>query len=655
MKVQDKKWIRFRMYLVAGFFLACLGIVFVRGYQLQVLQRDKLQSFARSGYEGEEALPPKRGTIYDREGHELAVTIEVGSIYAHPKRVTDKPYAATSLARILGMNRSETLRLLKSEQPFVWIKRQISPEKVEALKALNLEGIGSTTETRRYYPGMDIAAHVLGFTGTDNQGLEGLEKAYDDVLRGPQQTLVQMQDALGRPFFISETRDDSQTMHNLVLTIDKDIQYKVQQALQAAMDKVRGKSGQCIILSPDSGEILAMAVAPSFNPNIFEEYQPYQWRNRTVTDCYDPGSTIKAFLLAAALEENVVAPNTRFYCEQGKITIASDIIHDHDAKEYGDLTVSDIVVLSSNIGAYKIGKTLGYKRFTEYLNNFGFGKVTGIELIGERNGFVRPVRSAKEIDQANAYFGQGLTTTSLQIAVAMAAIANGGKLMRPYIVKQITDPSGHIIKETYPQMVRRVISPATAKRVTQILEDVVSEKGTGPLAAIDGYRVAGKTGTSQKVDPKTKRYSRKDYVAVFVGFAPANEPKIVVLVMIDEPRRSKSGGIVAGPVFRDVGAWTLNSLHINPEIRTAGLETHLGPGAYKRPEPRLWPKVTKGMIDTVPDFTGLGMREVLNLGRSMGLHIVLEGTGLAFAQVPGPGSPLKGAASIKVRFKPPSS
>jgi cell division protein FtsI (penicillin-binding protein 3) len=442
-------------------------------------------------------------------------------------------------------------------------------------------------------------------------------------------------------------------MHNLVLAIDKDIQYKAQQALQAAVDKARGKSGQCIILDPNSGEILAMAVAPAFNPNIFKQYESYQWRNRTITDCYEPGSTIKAFLLAAALEENVVSPNTRLYCELGKTTVGNDVIP--DTKEHGDLTVSDIVVLSSNIGAYKIGEILGYKHFTEYLNKFGFGAETGIGLLGERSGFIRPVQSAKEIDQANAYFGQGLTTTSLQIAVAMAAIANGGKLMRPYIVKQVTDQSGRVIKETYPQMVRRVISPATAKRVSKILEEVVSEKGTGPLAAIDGYYVAGKTGTAQKVDPKTKRYSKKDYVAVFVGFAPARDPKIVILVMIDEPRGNKYGGIVAGPVFRDVGAWTLNNLHINPEIRTAGLETRLGPGVYKRPKRRLWPKATMGMIDTVPDFTGLGMREVLNLGRSMGLEIVLEGTGFAFAQIPGPGSLLKETASIKVRFKPPSS
>jgi len=389
-------------------------------------------------------------------------------------------------------------------------------------------------------------------------------------------------------------------------------------------------------------------VAPSFNPNIFGEYGPNQWRNRTVTDIYEPGSTMKAFLLAAALEENVVSPNTRFDCEQGNALIANNEIH--DTKEYGYLTVSDIVVLSSNIGAAKIGGVLGYKRYSDYLNRFGFGTETGIGLIGERSGFVRPLESAKKIDQVTTYYGQGMSATSLQIAAAMAAIANGGKLMRPFVVKQVKDPSGRVVQETYPHMVRRVISAETAKRVAGILEGVVSERGTGPKAAIEGYRVAGKTGTSQKVDPKTKRYT--DHIAVFVGFAPLKNPKMVILVMVDEPKGVHSGGYVAGPVFRDVGAWTLTALHVNPDIRVAGMETKLGHSVYKKPDVKLWPKATKGNINTIPDFRGLGMREVLTLGRSMGLEILLEGTGFAYSQVPGPGSLMEETKSIKVRFRP---
>ncbi len=653
MKVQDKKWIRFRIYLVAGFFLSGLGVIFIRAYQLQVLDRDKLRSFARADYEGEISLPPQRGTISDREGHELAISIEVGSIYAHPRLMKAKGHAATQLARVLETHKHEILDILKSERTFVWIKRRVSPAKINDVIALGLDGVGVTTESRRYYPGVDIAAHVMGFTGTDNQGLEGLEKRYDTLLRGPQQTLIRMQDALGRPFFISESKSDSQQMHNLVLTIDRDIQYKAQEALKTAVEKTKGKSGQCIILDPQTGEVLAMAVIPSFNPNIFEEYAPYQWRNRTITDCYEPGSTIKAFLLAAALEENVVSPNTMFDCEQGRMRVANHTIH--DTKEYGKLSVAEIIIFSSNIGAIKIGNILGYERFYDHLKKFGFGSETGIDLIGERSGFVRPKKTTKEIDQVTAFFGQGISATSLQIAVAMASIANGGKLMRPYVVKAIKDESGRVVKETRPHMVRRVLSPGTAKRVAKILEGVVSEKGTGPRAAIEGYTVAGKTGTSQKVDPKTKRYSWKDYVAVFVGFVPLDNPRMVILVMIDEPRGAIYGGTVAGPVFREVGAWTLNNLHINPEVKMARLEDTFGGRDHQKPEKvlRVKPKILSA--DTIPDFRGLSMREVLNLGRSMDLKILLEGTGFAFKQTPAPGSSLKEATSVTVSFRPPPS
>ena len=652
MKVQEKKWIRFRIYLVAGFFMAGLGIVFFRAYQLQVLERDKLQSFARSGYEGEIRLPSNRGTIYDREGHELALSVEVGSVYAHPKQIKEEGETTQKLARFLDVKSRDMRRLLNSDRSFVWLARRISPEKVKQIESLGLDGVGSTAETRRYYPGIDIAAHLLGFTGTDNQGLEGLEKKYDARLRGPQLILAQMQDALGRPFF-SKSDTDSKTMHNLVLTIDKDIQYKAQEALKAAVEKAKGKGGQCIILNPETGEVLAMAVVPSFNPNVFQQYQPHQWRNRTVTDCYEPGSTIKAFLLAAALEENAVSAKTRFYCEMGEVDVANHIIH--DTKEYGYLSASDIVVRSSNIGAYKIGKVLGYKRYVDYLKKFGFGSETGVGLIGERSGFVRPEHQAKEIDQATAFYGHGISATSLQIAVAMASIANGGKLMRPFVVKSITDQSGRIVKENYPHMVRRVISQATAKKVAKTLEGVVSEKGTGSRAAINGYRVAGKSGTTKKVDPRTKRYSKKDYVAIFVGFVPLDKPEMVILVMIDEPREIFYGGTVAGPVFSDVGAWTLNNLHINPDVRMTSLEATLGNNRFSKPRSGLRLKMNITDIETIPDFRGRSMREVLTLGTSMGFEILLEGTGFAFEQSPAPGVILKEKTTVRVRFGPPLS
>ncbi|UCB51179.1 MAG: transpeptidase family protein [Deltaproteobacteria bacterium] len=651
MKVKEKKWIRFRIYLVAFFFLAGLGTILARAYQLQVLERDRLASIALAGYRGTIKLLPKRGTIYDREGHELAVSVEVESVYAHPNLVKRKNDAAKELSRALNLNRRKILGLLRGDSPFVWIKRKISPKEVKRVRALGLEGVGFTTETRRYYPGREIGAHVIGFAGADNQGLEGLERKYDAVLKGPEHTLVKMRDALGRPFYISRPTSKGPEMHDLVLTIDKDIQYRAQQALQRAVTKTRAKSGHCIILNPETGEILAMAVVPLFNPNIFWKYKPDQWRNRAITDSYEPGSTLKTFLLSAALESRIVSPRTTFYCEEGKFQFASHIIH--DTKGFGTLTVSDIIVFSSNIGAVKMGQKLGYEKFLTYLEKFGFGSKTGIDLNGEISGFIRPSNQAKEIDRANLFFGQGMTASSLQIALAMAAIANGGELMRPFVVKAIRDQSGRVVKEMKPQVIRKVISTKTARNVARILEGVVSEDGTAPLAAISGYRVAGKTGTSQKVDPRTRSYSNKDYVAIFVGFVPADKPRMVILMTVDEPEGKPYGGLVAGPAFQEVGTWALNYLGITPQVKLAAAKIEPETQGPKVSRLIHRPRTLEKKPGLLPDFRGQSMREVLIGGKALGLNVVLEGTGLAVRQTPQPGSSLKKIDTVKVSFRPP--
>lgn len=648
MKVEDKKWIRIRIYLVAVFFLCGLTTILLRALQLQVFERERLDAIAREGYNDIVKLLPKRGTIYDREGHELAMSVEVSSIYANPKLIRDKARTAAQLALLLNVSQKSILSLLKKDSPFVWIERRLSPEKVRQVKALNLEGVGFTSESGRYYPGVDIAGHLLGFVGSDNQGLEGLEKKYDDVLTGPQRTLVQMVDALGRPFFISNPdAGNNQKLYNLILTIDKDIQYKAQQALEEAVKDAKGKSGQCLIMDPATGEILAMAVAPSFNPNIFKEYNPSQWRNRTITDCYEPGSAIKAFLLAAALDRKAVAPSTKFYCEEGEYQVATHQIH--DTKKYGTLSVSDIVILSSNIGALKIGQVLGYGNYYEYLKRFGFGDKTGIELIGERQGTVRSPEAINIVDKSTIFFGQGMSVTSLQLANAMAAIANGGKLMKPYVVKAMTDESGRTVKEFHPQMIRRVLPQETSQKVAGILEGVVSDRGTAPLAAITGYRVAGKTGTAQKINPLTKGYSDEDYVSIFVGFVPVKNPRMVILVMIDEPKAVVYGGTVAGPVFREVGKWALNSLRVNPEIRLVEMIKEPTKDNTEGPDK----PVLAGGANLLPDFRGKTMREVLKRGDELGLDVLIDGSGMAISQEPDPGSPLDGITSIKVNFRPP--
>ena len=660
MKLKEKKWIRFRIHLVSVFFIGGLIAIFVRVYQLQVLQQEYLRGIAKNGIVGKTKLPPKRGVIYDREGHELAISVQVGSVFAHPKQIGDKAGTARALSKILGEEQSGILKTLQRNRSFVWIKRRIPQAQAERIQALNLRGLGTTTETRRYYPGRETAAHVIGFAGTDNQGLEGLEKKYDKLLRGPEEKLVFMRDALGRPFAVTRPVVSDTKIHNLYLTIDKDIQYKAQQSLRDAVKKAKAKGGNCVVVDPYTGEILAMAVVPEFNPNVFFHHKPNQWRNRAITDCFEPGSTIKAFLLSAALEEAVVSPLTQFNCEQGKFKVGGRVVH--DTHKYGNLSVADIVVYSSNIGAIKLGQKLGYQRFTDYLKKFGFGKKAEIEIMGERGGFIRDVKNSREIDQATLFFGQGMTSTSLQLAMAMAAIANGGKLMRPYIVSKIVDESGKTTAETVPKVVRRVISAKTARRVTTILEGVASEEGTAEKAAIEGYRVAGKTGTSQKVDPATKAYSKSKYVASFVGFVPSEKPRLVILVMIDEPRGHIYGGLVAGPVFQEVGAWALNHLRISPhpsllaniqvQSALANVQPDDAAGTALSPEaaPKPQSPIEEGQL---PDFTGLGMREVLKRSRALSLKVRLEGSGLAITQDPHPGTPLETIQSVTVNFKPP--
>ena len=675
MRFTEKRWIRFRIYIVAGVFTLGLGVILARGYQLQVREREKLTAIARAGYSGVVKLPPMRGTIYDRQGNDLAVSVEVASVYAHPQRVEKQAQAARGLARVLDMKTSEVANCLNRKSRFVWIKRKVPPETAEAVRDLGLSGVGTTVESKRFYPGKEIAGHLIGFSGTDNQGLEGLERAYDLLLKGPQCVLIQMRDALGRPFFVSRPtpRDESsegRAMHDLVLTIDKHIQYKAQQALEQAVLKARAKSGQCIMLDPNTGEILALAVVPSFNPNAFGEYDPSYWRNRVITDCYEPGSTMKAFLISAALDRAVVSPHSRFECENGEFRVANHVIH--DTHEYGELTAEDIVVLSSNIGAVKIGWKLGYRTFTDYLRGFGFGKKTGIDLLGERTGFIRSTERARTIDRANIFFGQGMTVTSIQLAMAMGAIANGGRLMRPYVVREVRSSDGRVVRQTEPQVVRRVLQRETAKKVAHILTGVVSDRGTAPRASIAGFQAAGKTGTAQKVDPETRRYSRSKYVALFVGFVPVEDPRLVCLVMIDEPKGSAYGGVVAAPVFREVGRWALNHLRVTPRLRLAldgSGEERAGEevtfevikGGAGNGDTRVGDEAGMGMSESahgrkecvLPDFRGESMREVLRKGSALGVRMILEGTGLAVEQTPEPGVGMSRVSSVRVRFNPP--
>ncbi len=644
MNLKDKKWIRIRIYIVSAGFFLIMCVIFLRTYQLQIIEGERLSALAKKGYTGRLTLTTRRGTIFDRSGRELALSIEVGSIYACPEKINDKLRAANLVSEALSVDRGEILRRLRSPRPFVWIKRKVTPEEIRSVRELDIEGVEITKENRRYYPSMETCAHVVGFASQDNKGLEGIELKYDTYLKGRKASFKKIRDALGRSVFFGRAEKERQGPFDLVLTLDKEISYKAQKMLRKAVKNTGSKSGVCIVTKPRTGEILAMSVVPEFNPNIFWRFEPYQWRNRAVTDCFEPGSTLKAFLLASALEEEAVDPETVIDCEDGRYEVGDFVIH--DSRAFGKLKARNIIKYSSNIGAIKIGQRLGAERFHQYMKKFGFGEVSGVDFPGERKGTLRSVESLSRIGKNTLYFGHGISVSLLQLAMAFGAVANDGFLMRPYLVKSILDKSGRCIREFNPQVRNRVISAETAKTARRILEGVVKKGGTATRAAIEGYLVAGKTGTAQKVDPVRKTYSKEKFVAIFGGFVPSDSPEVVILVALDEPKGKPYGGVVAAPVFREVGGWVLNHMNIRPSVE---LESPLPPEPKRKIKPVSIDPISE---DAVPDFRGLSIREVLRRAEGLGVGISIQGTGLAAEQSPEPGTELEKDIKLKVKFKP---
>ena len=654
MRIDDKKWLRIRIYIIGACFFLVFCLIFLRAYQLQILRGRQYSSLAKEEITGEIILTSRRGTIFDRNNKELALSIEVDSLYCNPKKIKNKKTAAARLAKALHLEKKDVVKKINSSRSFSWIKRKISPEEIKRVRELAISGIGFTKESRRYYPCMEVGAHVIGFANQDNKGLEGIELQYNRYLEGQEARFSMIQDALRRPLVFDRLKIEKQDSFNLILTLDKDISYKAQKALRNAVQRSRARSGVCIVMKPQTGEILAIAVVPEFNPNIFWKYKPYEWRNRAITDCFEPGSTQKTFLLASALEEGIISPETVINCEKGEYAIGNSIIHDN--RPYGKLKVHEILKFSSNIGAIKIGQKLGAEPFNRYLKKFGFGEKTGIDFPGERSGILRPIRNMSLIGKSTLYFGQGISVSPLQLTMAFGAIANGGHLMRPYIVKSIVDQHGGVIRNFYPLAIRDVISPETAMKVREILEGVVRKDGTAPKAAIKKYSVAGKTGTAQKVDPINKTYSKNKFVAIFGGFTPSDSPALVILVAIDEPKGIPYGGIVAAPVFSDVGCWTLSHLNVAPSFPAADGRSRYNKQVLSYPVEGKEPmKVLKSdFTGSIPNLIGLGVREVLKKAKQLGLKVVIKGSGMVVKQVPEPGSPLKKDGLLTVTFQPPA-
>jgi cell division protein FtsI (penicillin-binding protein 3) len=564
MKPARKRYIRFRTIIVGVVFAFFMGVIGARAVYLQIYCRSWLSQKAATQYERSYEFHGKRGTIYDINLTEMAVSVDGTSIGAYPRHVADRQATGKALGKLLKINIRALNRKLSSKKSFIWIKRKVTPKEAEAAKNLRLKGIDFISEHSRFYPNKTLAAQVLGFTGTDGNGLEGLEYHYDSYLRGDTGNFTILADALGRRFGTEKNivSDSNYSGNNVVLTIDRTVQYITEQALAKTITDFAAKSGIAVVMTPKTGAVLALAHFPFFNPNAFRDFGREFWRNRAITDPFEPGSTLKIFSAAAAIESGTCKPNTIFFCENGEYQIGNNVIH--DAKPHGWLSLQQIVKYSSNIGAVKVSEILGPENLYHHLRKFGFGEKTGIDCPGETAGSMAPYKRWSKIDTGAIAFGQGISVSAIQLLTAVCTIANDGIRMKPFIVQAITDQNGRLIKSFAPKKAGTVISAQTARLVRKIMKTVISQDGTGVNAALEGYSACGKTGTAQKSD-ENGSYAKDKYVTSFVGFAPAENAAVAILVVIDEPRKNHYGGVVAAPAFKKIASETLNYLNIPPK------------------------------------------------------------------------------------------
>lgn len=623
----------FARMIFALIFLAIAG----RAFQLQIVQGDKLKRLGQRQQLKEWIVLPKRGAVLDRANEPLALSLEARSVYVRPHRIRQKEAVARSLAKILGLNGADVKQKLVSDKPFVWIKRQVSPEEADQIQALNVDGVGMSYEPHRYYPQGPLAGQVIGFVNRDSEGLEGLELQYNDYIRGETGSSMIERDALGRRVLAQGVEGlRIPPGGDVYLTIDTSIQHLAEKELESTVVKNRAKAGVAIVVEPFTGEVLALANYPSFDPNNFSKESAQQRRNRAVADSFEPGSIFKTILAAAALEEGVVGKEDLFYCEMGKYAFGGKIIH--DTHPNGWLPFYKILQVSSNIGFTKVAEKLKKDRYFKYIEKFGFGKITGVDMPGEIPGLLRRPESWSMVDLATHAFGQGISVTPMQMIMAYAAVANGGFLMRPYVVNRVVSPNGEVLAQNQPHVVRRVISQKTSEALASMLKGVTSEGGTGTMANIEGFDVAGKTGTAQKADLAHGGYAAKKRVASFVGFVPADDPRLVVLVLVDEPEVNVYGGVVAAPAFRDIARGALRQLAVAPQKSEFIPSTLRGAEAPLRRAPlKETGRANDGNASAVPDFVGLSLREAVERARAMKVRVKMRGNGYVVNQSPAPG------------------
>jgi len=682
---QDR--VHVRLLILAGVAFLWMVAVFGRLTYLQLFCHSEYLSRALRQQERTIEITPERGAIYDRNMNPLAMSIPVDSAFGVPSEIADEHLAARLLSGVVDVPEEELEARFESSRSFVWISRKLPPEKAEAINALNLKGVYLQKENKRFYPKRDLAAHVLGFVDMDEKGLGGIEYELDNEIRGQSEKIVVMEDARRRWFDGTQAKLNNGA--DVVLTLDEKIQYIAERELDAAIAQTHAIAGTAIVMNPNNGEILALANWPTFNPNRASEAPAEARMDRAVSALYEPGSTFKLVTLAAAFNEGITRPDEVFDCENGSVLVAGHRIHDH--MPFKLLNVAQILAESSDVGAIKIALRLQAARFYDYIRAFGFGEPTGVDLPGESKGLLRPVRDWGSFSIGSISMGQEVGVTPIQLITAVSAIANGGLLYRPHVVEELQRdgralPPEGVLEATEP---RRVIRPETAATMRRLMEGVILN-GTGPKAHLDGWTSAGKTGTAQKIDPATGRYSRTQYIASFAGFAPINNPAVAILVSLDSPVGQHEGGEVAAPVFKKIAEEVLTYLDVlrdvplNPKLIQADYTKQASedrsrlddlssvdfsaqpdstPEASPATEGREQQNRQKlaltvaedegGQVE-VPDFSGKTMREVADISLKLGLDPVLVGSDLATDQSPAAGTKVRRGAKVTVRFGTPA-
>jgi cell division protein FtsI (penicillin-binding protein 3) len=655
---ESRKWMKFRIATLLAFFLVLFIALGSRAFQLQILSGKELKGLANRQHTQTLLLPPERGIIFDRNGEKLAATIMADSVCADPSKIEKPGEVADILASILHTDRAAIQKKLSGAKNFCWVARRIAPEQASAVQDMGIEGIFIIKEPKRFYPNGELAGHLIGFVGLDATGLEGLELKYDKYLKGAPEKLLWTRDAKGKRLYprVEKPEAAPKENYNLVLTIDNRIQHLVESHLKTAVKAKGAKGGFAIVMDPRTGEILALANEMGFDPNNFSAVNPALGKNKAITDSFDPGSTFKPFLAAAALEEGVVKETDMFNCENGNYAVADRVIHEANHGHHKSLAFRDILKYSSNIGSVKVAEKLGKEKFYQYIRKFGFGAKTGIDLPGEVSGILRPVENWTRVDAATIAFGQGISVTAIQLITALSAVANQGVMMKPFIVRGLMDRQGKLVQAYRPTPVRRVVSAETSKRLTAILTDVVgAEDGTGKHARIANVAVAGKTGTSQKFDFARRVYSSERVKTSFMGFFPAENPQVAILVILDEPQRDKWGGVAAAPVFRNIGEQLLTCFKTNIRENPALVvdEEKGGSDMKVRLATAQVPLATPAAetdVQIIPDFRGMTIREVLRLSKEKGMEVEVVGSGWATAQRPAAGIPVRGNRFCTITF-----